>query len=449
MKRGDTITCRVEHLSDQSDGVALVDGRQIAIRGAVPGDRARVQLGRKRKGRFDGHLLQIMEPGVRRIEPRCAHFGLCGGCRWQNLDYRDQLCLKNTMILSALSDAELTFADPDDIVPCDEIFHYRNKMEFSFASGQNGELMVGLHLRGRYNRVFDVEACCLQSDLSNRIVDAVRRHATLLQLPPYDLRMHTGLLRFLVIRQSRFTGEIMVNLVVAQYPHAGVLDLAREVIAQVPEISTWVVTLHQGKAQVALGQAEFVLHGSGMIVDGCNGVLYEISPRSFMQTNTRQAERLYRLVASMARDMGAARILDLYCGAGGISLQLAADAEGICGVESVEDAVGDARRNAVRNGISNCSFIAGTVESSLPELNGRGFDLVVVDPPRAGLHPKVKETLLDMQVPHVLYVSCNPRTMAADVAELTSTVYALRTMIPVDLFPHTPHCETIGLLQRC
>ena len=308
-----------------------------------------------------------------------------------------------------------------------------------------GRLQLGLHLRGRFNQLFDVVKCCLQSELSNRILQTVRQLASEAGLPAYDFKTHRGLLRFLVIREGKNSGEVMVNLVVSDYPCSSIETLVEAVLEEIPQITTFIVTLHQGKAQVAIGQREFFIKEQGRIIEKCVGLDFEISPQSFFQTNTLQAERLYREVASMAGDLEGKKILDLYCGTGGIGLYLARKAKSVLGVELVEEAVEDARKNVARNEIQNTIFIAGSVEGVILELinEGQSFDLVILDPPRAGLHKKVRSALGHLNPPQILYVSCNPFSLADDLEVLCSLGYRIKLVQPIDMFPQTPHCEIV------
>ncbi|MBT4609268.1 MAG: class I SAM-dependent RNA methyltransferase, partial [Gemmatimonadetes bacterium] len=304
MKRGEHITLEIDRLNAKGDGVGICDGREVVVPRAVPGDRALVYLRRKRKGRFEGVIDDLIEPGVERVDPQCVHFGVCGGCRWQDIAYEDQLQIKETLVRRLVAERDLPVALWRPILPSPVQDFYRNKMEFSFGSSQDGTPQLGLHMRGRYNRVFDLETCWLQSEISNRIVDSVRTHATQLGLPVYDLRSHEGLLRFLVVRDAKRTGQVMVNLVVARYPDDGVDALLEAVLADLhEEITTCIVTLHSGKAQVALGEEEFHVRGDGHMWERCGEMEYAISARSFFQTNTLAAERLYETVCELAGDL--------------------------------------------------------------------------------------------------------------------------------------------------
>ena len=452
MKRGERVIVEIAGLTAKGDGLAVRDGREILVPRSVPGDRADVYLKRKRKGRFEGVLDDLIEEGAPRVDPPCTHFGQCGGCRWQDLGYEDQLQLKERMVRQSFEGRQLEVGRWQAIAPSPDPFYYRNKMEFSFGSSRQGQPWLGLHVRERFNRIFDLEACYLQSEASNGIVDAFRTHATRLALPVYDLKSHEGLLRFLVVREGKATGQTMVNLVVREYPNEGVDLLLAGVLDQVGEgVTTCVVTRHSGKAQVAAGEESFLIKGGGRIIERCGDLEFEISPQSFFQTNTRGAGQLYEIVGEFLGGGFDGEVLDLYAGTGGISLHVASRARAVVGVEQVREAVADARRNAERNRIDNCAFVAVAAEEALAELcqeRAERFEAVIADPPRAGLHRKVIEGIVALGPPAILYVSCNAESLAEDLSSLRAAGYDLERARPVDLFPHTPHCEVVVRLAR-
>ena len=451
MKQPRQIDLLVDGLTPQGDGLARHDGKEVSLAGAVPGDRVRAFVGRrKRRGRLVGKVDEFLEHGMARQDPPCPHFGVCGGCRWQNLEYGQQLLLKQRMVTDALTGCGIGGEAIHPVIASPEQFFYRNKMEFSFGRGFDGELQLGLHMRQRYNRVFDLEACQLQSEVSNRVVRSVRESAVQLRLPAYDLRSHEGFLRFLVVREAKQQAGLLVNLVVSAYPADGVDELVTRVVSEVPDITDFVVTLHTGKAQVAMGEREFVVKGDGRIRERCGPLEFEISPQSFFQTNTRQAGRLYGLVEEMTAEAENAEVLDLYCGTGGITLHLARRAARVLGVEQVAEAIVDARRNAARNGISNCEFIAGKAETVLADQSsqGRRFDVIVVDPPRPGVHKDALQQMMRLEAPVIVYVSCNPYSMADDLTHFLRSGYRVEVVQPIDLFPHTPHCELVTRMIR-
>ena len=449
MKRGDHIRVQVESVSRQGDGLAWVDGREVVLPGAIPGDRVEARVWGKRKGRFAADVERFTHYAVERQNPVCRHFGECGGCRWQDIPYPEQLRIKQGMVREALHTQGLEVGEFRTIMAGEAALCYRNKMEFSFGQDREGRLQLGMHVRGRFNRLFNIEHCHLQSGLSNQIVQRVRHLATEAGLSPYNLKTHIGLLRFLVVRQSKQGGEIMVSLVVSQYPDPLVDQLAEGVLESIPQITTFIVALHQGKAQVAQGQREFILKGQGRITERCGGIDFAISSRSFFQTNSLQVGRLYQCIADLAGPVGGMRILDLFCGTGGISLYLARWAKAVTGVELVSEAVEDARDNARRNGLDNTEFIAGSVEEVWgPYLaDSRSYDLVVLDPPRAGVHKRALAALVDLRPPTVVYVSCNPQSLAEDLVVLHEGGYQVECVQPVDMFPQTPHCEVVVRLS--
>ncbi len=449
MKKPEVHELKIEGLTSQGDGLARWGDREVTVAGAVPGDLVEAWVGRrKRKGRHVGRLEQLLEQDIPRRDPPCPHFGVCGGCRWQNIDYGEQLLLKQRMIVDALSQSGVVVETTDTPIASPDVFFYRNKMEFSFGRGFEGELQLGLHVRERYNRVFNLHSCQLQSELSNRVVRCVRDQAEALRLPVYDLRTHEGLLRFLVVRDTKARAGMLVNLVVSTYPHDGIDELVSQVLREVPEITDLVITKHSGKAQVAIGEQEFLIKGEGRLHEACGLLEFEISPQSFFQTNTQQAGRLYSLVGEMIGDQEGGHVLDLYCGTGGTTLHIALRARRVLGVEQVPEAVVDARRNAQRNGISNCEFIAGSAESVLDGLctQGRRFDVIVVDPPRPGVHKDAMKQILRLNPPVIIYVSCNPYSMAKDLSQFCVSEYRVGRLQPIDLFPHTPHCEVVARL---
>ncbi|MEW6752284.1 MAG: 23S rRNA (uracil(1939)-C(5))-methyltransferase RlmD [Candidatus Latescibacterota bacterium] len=448
VKAGQRITAQVTALSAEGDGLGEVDGRQVVLRRCLPGDRVEATVRRRRGGRTEADVERILAARVPRVAAPCVHYGTCGGCAWQDVGYEEQLRTKGEMARRTLGDQGLVLPSVPEVWGSPRVFQYRNKMEFSFATGRDGGLELGLHLRGRYNRVFDLQACHLQSEVSNQVVAATRRAAAGTGLSAYDLKRHEGALRFLVVRDAKGTGQLMVDLVVSAYPDPAVDEMCSRLLGDVPGIDTLVVTVQATKGQTAVGQTERVVKGAGTIVEVCDGIQYEISARSFFQSNPLQAERLFRLTCQAAGTSAHGEVLDLYCGSGGIALQLARRARRVTGIESVPQAVADAQRNAARNGIANCTFRAGLVEDVLGAWSGSVPDLVVVDPPRPGVHPRALRALRGMAPAHLVYVSCNPSTMARDLVPLVADGYTIDQLHLVDMFPHTAHCEAVAGLRR-
>ena len=461
-RRGDVLSVRIDDLAFGGEGVARVDGYVVFVPGGVPGDQLRVRLVLSRS-RFGRGLIEAVEtPSPHRVEAPCPYVGRCGGCRLQHVAYPAQLAFKQKQVadvlerLGALQGFELR-----PIIGAPDIFGYRNKMEFTVApraarshGGAPAEpgdgLVVGLHEADRYDAVLDVERCLLQSDRMNALLAESRSFLAEAGLTAYDQHSGEGLVRFLMLRDGRQTEEGMANVVTTAPAVSELAPLAERLRAGVPGTSSVVMNVNPKKASVAVGVEEHLLAGRDHIRERLDGLVFQISANSFFQTNTMQAERLFALVLDAAELGGEETVLDLYSGTGAISLLLARRCRHVYGVELAQAAVDDAARNAAANGIDNCTFLAGEVRFALPALMARGVtaEVVVADPPRAGFHPKALDALARLGPARIVYVSCNPSTLARDVGELVRGGYRLRWVQPVDMFPHTPHIEAVARLDR-
>jgi len=462
MKKGAQVELTIEKFADRGKSLARVDGYVIFVPGAVPGDRIKATLVRRRKSFGEARIDEVIEPSPLRTTPRCKYFGACGGCKWQHVDYGAQLEAKRQSVEEAFIH-EGGFKDVEVLqtLGSSRTYEYRNKMEFSFSaarwmtreeisSGERFDLSfaLGLHAPGFFNKVIDLEECHLQSKLSARIVNGVRAFAKEREWPPWHIRDHTGFLRHLVIRQAANTSDLMVNLVTSSHDEAKLAELAEYLKEHFPEITTFVNGVNSGVAQTAFGESLHTVYGDGLIRDKIGDLVFEIAPNAFFQTNTFQAKRLYEITKDAADLQPEDLLYDLYCGAGTISLFVAPHVRHVVGVELIEEAVQNARANAETNGISNVTFEAGDMlKLFTPEFvrkHGRP-DVLIVDPPRAGMHPKVVKQLAALKPPRLVYVSCNPRTQARDLA-LLGDAYTLDSVQPVDLFPHTFHVENVARL---
>jgi len=335
------------------------------------------------------------------------------------------------------------------ILGAPDIYGYRNKMEFTFAE-VDGRPVVGLHEAERYDAILDVERCLLQSDGMNAVLAEVRAFVRERGWSVYRQETEEGLLRFLMLREGRLTGEGMVNLVTASPDVPTARALADHLRARCPHVTSVVLNVNPKKAAVAVGVEEHPIAGNETIRERLGDLVFSISANSFFQTNTRQAERLFGIVGEYAGLTGPETVLDLYAGTGAISLLLARQARAVYGIELVPAAIEDAARNARENGITNCTFLPGEVRHVLPELLARGVraDVVVADPPRAGFHPKALRSLVALGAQRVVYVSCNPATLARDLATLCAAGYRITAVQPLDMFPHTPHIEVVVRIER-
>jgi 23S rRNA (uracil1939-C5)-methyltransferase len=447
-KRGDTLDLVVDDLAFGGEGVGRVDGYVVFVRGGLSGDRLRVTVTEARPRYARGTIAEILTPSPDRVEAPCPYFGQCGGCRLQHLAYPAQLAFKEKQVRDCLTRlGGLPSFEVRPIVPAPEAYGYRNKMEFTVVGP---EPVVGLHAAARFDVVLDIERCLLQSDTMNTLLDEFRRQARAAGLSAWDQQSERGLLRFLTVREGRRTGQAMVNVVAAAPDVERLVPVAEALRARVPATASVLLNVNDTKASVAVGSEEHLLLGRDQISESLDGVSFHISASSFFQTNTVQAERLFAIVGEACALEGHETVFDLYSGTGVISLLLARRAARVYGIELSAAAVGDAVRNARANGIDNCTFLAGEVRHVLPALMQEGVraEVVVADPPRAGLHPRALGALATLAPARVVYVSCNPATLARDVGDLGRQGYRLLWVQPVDMFPQTPHIEAVALLSR-
>jgi 23S rRNA (uracil1939-C5)-methyltransferase len=449
-RRGDVLSLTIDDLAFGGEGVGRLDGYVMFVRGGIPGDRLRVRVTETRARYGRGTIEAVESPSPRRVEPPCPYFGRCGGCRLQHVAYEAQLAFKEKQVRDCLERLGAAGAfELRPILPAPEIYGYRNKMEFTVA-GDPGSVTVGLHEADRYDVVLDIERCLLQSDTMNALLDEVRAQARARRLSAYDQDSGHGLLRFVTVREGRHTGDAMVNLVAAAPDVETLGPVAEALEARVPATASVVLNVNAKKAAVAVGTEEHVLLGRDHITETLSGVRFQVSANSFFQTNTVQAERLFALVAEASELTGRETVVDLYSGTGTISLLLARRCARVYGIEVSAAAVEDAVRNARANGIDNCTFLPGEVRHALPDLLRQGVraDIVIADPPRAGFHPKALAALGALAPRRIVYVSCNPATLARDVGDLIRQGYRLEWVQPVDMFPQTPHIEAVARLAR-
>ena len=451
-RRGEVLDLTVDDLAFGGEGVGRVEGYVVFVRGALPGDRLRVRIveARSRFGR--GVIESIEAPSPDRVSAPCAYFGRCGGCRLQHLAYPAQLAFKEKQVrdclerIGGLGDFELR-----PILAAPDPYGYRNKMEFTVVRPAAGEgPAIGLHQADRYDVVLDIERCLLQSDTMNVLLDELRLQARARQLSVYDQDSGEGLLRFATVREGRRTGEAMVNIVAAAPDVVSLGPVAEGLHVRVPSVASVVLNVNDKKASVAVGSEEHLLLGRDHIRESLGGLTFQVSANSFFQTNTVQAERLFAVVEAACELTGRETVIDLYSGTGAISLLLARRSRHVYGVEVAPASVADAVRNARENGIENCSFLPGEVRHVLPTLmrDGVRAEVVVADPPRAGFHPKALQALATLGPERLVYVSCNPSTLARDVGDLVRQGYRLEWVEPVDMFPQTPHIEAVARLHR-
>ncbi len=444
------VEIEVTDLAFNGKAVGHVDGKVVFLDGGLPGERVLAEIVGS-KPRFDkGIVLKILRPSEKRVPAVCSHFEYCGGCTWQDLTYQSQLAYKKKQVTDCLERiGGLSETSVQDVVGSVEVFRYRNKMEFSFNAAGD-EFTLGLHRRGRFDEIFNLEQCFLTHDIVSQIVTWVRRYVEREKIPVYDVISHTGFLRFVMIRQAKRTTDLMVNIV-TNYGELAARDrFIEEITTAFPQISTIVHNQNGQKSNIATGEIETVLFGPGYIEEKLFDSVFRIRANSFFQTNTIQTETLYRVGFDMLEPRKDNRVLDLYCGTGSIGILVARYVAEVVGVELVPDAIQAARENAHINNTENITFLEGYVKDYLKTNEGAAdpFDVVIVDPPRAGLHPKALRRLKRLKPNKILYISCNPSTFARDAKELIATGYSLPEVRPVDMFPHTMHIELASVFHK-
>jgi 23S rRNA (uracil1939-C5)-methyltransferase len=437
------------------------DGQTVFVTGVVPGDIADVMVIRKKKGYCEGVVQRLIQLSADRTDPFCAHFGICGGCKWQNLDYAAQVAQKEMVARETLG--RIGKVHPIDQLPilrAPETRYYRNKLEFSFSNKRwltrdeiisgtsNVANVIGFHPAGGFDKVIDIHECHLQADPSNQIRNNAREIGIRQGLTFYDTPAHKGLLRTLMLRTTTL-GQVMALVSFGEDQPGKIKAFLDALLEETPQITTLLYCINLKHNDTVYDLDMIVYYGPGYVEEILGGVRFHIGPKSFFQTNTRQAEALYETARDFAGLQGQENIYDLYSGIGSIALFLSKYCRQAVGIEEIGAAVEDARKNAELNGITNVLFYAGDVKNILTQefagLHGRP-DVLVTDPPRAGMHPEVVRMLLELAPPKIVYISCNPSTQARDLNAL-SEKYETSKARAVDMFPHTHHIENVALLR--
>jgi 23S rRNA (uracil1939-C5)-methyltransferase len=434
-RKGELLEVEVESLAFGGRGVARADGLVVFVAGALPGDRVRVEVTKAKKRFAEARTVELLQAGADRVADVCVHGGEpCPGAPWQGLPYERQLQIKGEQVDEALRRlGGLDGFELEEIVPATQQWRYRNKLEYSFGDLE-GEPILGFHARGRWDLVVDVDDCHLASEAGNAARNEIREWARMESVPAFDGRAKRGVLRNLIVREGWRSGQIQTRLVTAErrFPKPPV------------DLHT-IVADDSGDNEGPTG-----VLGKEYLEEELCSLKWAISPGAFFQTNTEMAERLYGVAAEYADLSGSERVFDLFCGIGTIGLSMASRAGEVWGLEIVPEAIADAERNAELNGIGNARFVAGNARTGVrPLVEEAGKpDVVVLDPPRAGLSQKMVRRVIECEAPKIVYVSCNPTTLAPNAAQLVEAGYRLARVKPVDMFPQTPHIECVALLER-
>lgn len=465
VKKGEIIELRIESTAFKGKGVGKLDGRAVFVSGTAPGDLVEARVVKTKKSYLEAKLSRLLEPSPDRIEPRCYHASVCGGCTWQHLPYPFQLKNKEQHVRDHIERiAHLDPAITNPIVPCENPFYYRNKMEYSFSTRRwltedeiqseeyvdDSGFAAGLHAPGRFDKILNLRECHLQAPISFEILDFVRNYCIKNGIPAFDNKSNTGYMRHLMIRNSHYTDDLMVNLVTYEDQEKVIRKLADSLLETFPSITTIINNVNDKSNPTAVGRFENVLYGPGTITDQIGRHRFQIDANAFFQTNTHQAEKLYEVAKTFAELSEEDLLYDLYCGVGTLSLFMAQSAKKVVGVELVDVAIQNARYNASSNGVGNVEFVLGDMKDTLNTefLAKYGFpDCIVTDPPRSGMHPDVVRQLSDLKVSRLVYVSCDPSTMARDL-QILKEFYTVENIQPVDMFPQTYHIEAVARLTK-
>jgi len=459
IKKGQIVEVDITDVAFGGRGLVRLNGLAVFVDQVIPGDRAVIRIYKKKKNFAEARVVELIESSPFRIKAPCEYSGFCGGCKWQFLMYDQQLIYKRQHVMESLEHIGLikdVMVHPT--IPSKVQFGYRNKMEFSCADRRwllpdelgrediDRGFAIGLHVPGTFHKVIDTKQCLLQPDLGNRLLGDVRAYMRSSGLPVYGLRSHEGFWRFLVLRHSVALDQWMVNIVTAAEDVQAVQPLADRILQNHSRVVSVINNVTSRRAGVAVGEFERVLAGTEVIEDKIDDFEFEISANSFFQTNSRGAATLYGIVKEYAGLTGAETVLDLYSGTGTIPILMSRHCREIIGIEIVESAVADAEKNCRKNGVNNCTFIRGDIRRCLSQIKQRPH-VLIIDPPRTGMHKDVVKQVLELGVERIVYVSCNPATLARDIGMMGDR-YRLIEVQPVDMFPHTYHIEAVARILK-
>lgn len=469
IKKGTDLELKIDELAFGGEGVARTDDFVVFVEGALPGQRLVGKIVKKRKTYAAARILEVLEQSPLATSPKCQHFGQCGGCRLQHMRYPAQLQSKQKQVSDILQRiANMDAFQLEDSIASPDQYFYRNKMDFSFSRyrwlapdeiKQNKKLdkqglYLGLHARNVYDKLVDIQNCYLLDPRTGDILAAIRDFARCTaSRKAYSTRDHCGFWRFLVLRQSKFSNGFMVNLITSEYDNEIAKAFKSMMQHHFPSITSLLFSTTRSKSSVSFSEKEFLLAGDKTIVECLGNFEYEISANSFFQTNSKQAKHLYDTVIDYAQLNGSETVWDLYCGAGTISLYTSPYVKQVIGFESVQEAIEDANRNKKRNGVSNCAFVNMDLKDLKHGLTDtiKTFgkpELLIIDPPRGGMHPKTVQAVLELDADRIVHISCNPASLARDLKILCEEKYSLRKIKAVDMFPHTAHIEVVAQLQK-
>ncbi|MDX2128019.1 MAG: 23S rRNA (uracil(1939)-C(5))-methyltransferase RlmD [Chloroherpetonaceae bacterium] len=470
-KKGDRVIVTLSDVAEgdklfarMPDGISAFLSRRVSDAPLAIGDEVEAEIIKIKKSYLELFFQRLIKPSELRSDPKCEHFGACGGCKWQHVKYDEQVKLKEKKVRDALIHIGGFETPPfEEPISAPLIFGYRNKIEFSFCDkrftlpneieeGRKSlDFALGFHAPERYDKVIDINRCEIASDDMSRVLEIVKSYAMNSGLKPYSTKDHTGFWRHLAMRKAFHTGEVMVNLVTSEYLPEVLEPLAKLLVQSLGQnLASVVCNVTTAKSNVSFGESEYLLHGKPFITEKLGNYHFRISANSFFQTNTLGAELLYGVAEEFAEISGRETVFDFYSGTGSISIFISARCKKVIGVELIESSVNDAKANAERNGVSNAEFFRWDMKDVRDVLKTIQItpDVIITDPPRAGMHPNAVKSMIELGSQRIVYVSCNPSSLARDGKLLAESGYKLEKVRAVDLFPHTNHIESVALFRK-
>ncbi|QXM05455.1 23S rRNA (uracil(1939)-C(5))-methyltransferase RlmD [Crassaminicella indica] len=450
MKKKDIIELKIEDLEFPLKGIGFYEDKKVFVKNTIPGQVVRVFIKKVRKDYAEGKLLEVIERASIEEASFCKHFGACGGCSYQTVPYEKQLHMKAELVKGLLDEANIKDYEFLGIEASPEEFAYRNKMEYSFGNEKKGgELNLGMHKKGKFHDVVTVDQCKIVDEDFNTILSSMLNYFRGKGVPLYNNKTHEGYLRHLIVRKARKTEEILINLVTSTqiaFDMTELIELMKNLKLE-GKLVGFLHTFNDNLSDAVVSDETKLLWGQDYFTEEILGLKFKISAFSFFQTNSLGVEKLYSMVLDFMGDADNKTVFDLYCGTGTIGQIVAKRAKKVIGIELIEEAVEAANKNAKMNGLSNCKFIAGDVLKKIDELITKP-DIIILDPPRSGVHPKALKKVLDYRAPEIIYVSCNPKSLAENLIEVQKAGYKVEKVKCMDMFPHTAHVETVVLIKR-
>jgi len=449
MKKNEEIIVNIDDMNLEGYGLSYLDDSIIKVRSAIKGQKVKVKIKKIKGEEIEADIVEVLERSPMESDDVCNHFGKCGGCAYLNINYEDQLKIKEDYVKKLLDEAGIKDFEFLGIIGSPDVFSYRNKMEYTFGKDDNGIMQLGLHVKGRYYDIITTEDCRIVDSDFIACLKNVLEYAKQHSLPHHNIKTHEGYLRHLVIRKAANTGEILINIVTTSQIKHDFSKLVNELrnIKLNGKLVGILHTVNDSYSDAVKCEKLTVLYGRDYIMEEILGLKFKISAFSFFQTNSKGAEKLYSIAREFAGEISNKVLFDLYCGTGTIGIIMAPLAKKVIGIELVEEAVDAAHENVQLNGLNNTQFIAGDVAQRIKEINEKP-DVVVLDPPRPGVNPKAIMDIIKLNPEKIIYVSCNPVSLARDLKMLTERQYKVEKVKCVDMFPHTYHVETVVLMQN-